>query len=234
MEHELKTRPQGMATVDALYSKVLGPYIPEHSQDIIFKWFGSNLIGLRISRVRSSKLGDYRPSQRHLPARISVNNNLNPYDFLITLVHEMAHHEVWKIYLEQANKITLFRRPRKRPQPHGVEWQYHYRRLMEPFMTLSVFPADILLSLENYLQNLGTTSKYQHDLTRVMKDYNDPDGKEFVENLPPETIFRLPDGRTFRKKEKIRKRYRCICLNNNRIYLFSRLQGFMMRHKRGK
>ena len=55
---------------------------------------------------------------------------------------------------------------------------------MEPLLNVKVFPGEILLSLENYLQNLGATSKYQHDLTRVMKDYNDPDGKEFVENLP--------------------------------------------------
>ncbi|MCX6249185.1 MAG: sprT domain-containing protein [Bacteroidetes bacterium] len=223
MEHESGSRQCGMESVMYRDAKVLGPCIPEHSQEIIFDWFNRNEVNLRIARVRSSKLGDYRPSQKHLNAWISVNNNLNPFDFLITLVHEMAHHEVWKIYLEEMNRLTLFRRHKKRPQPHGQEWQYHYRRLMEPLLNLSVFPPDILLSLENYLQNLGATSKYQHDLTRVMKDYNDPDGKEFIENLPPETIFRLPDGRTFRKKERIRKRYRCICLNNNRIYLFSPL-----------
>jgi SprT protein len=46
--------------------------------------------------ARSSKLGDYRPPQRGLPHRISVNHNLNQHEFLITLIHEMAHLLCWE------------------------------------------------------------------------------------------------------------------------------------------
>jgi predicted transcriptional regulator len=94
---------------------------------------------------------------------------------------------------------------------------------MIPLMNTSVFPPDVLYMVENYFRNLRVSAKFGQNLTRVLKKYDKPDGKEFVENLPYDSLFRLPDGRLFRRKEKLRKRFRCICMNNDRIYLFSPL-----------
>jgi hypothetical protein len=42
-----------------------------------------------------------------------------------------------------------------------------------------------------------------------------------LEELPFDAVFTLHGRRIFQKKEKVRTRYRCICLNTNRIYLVS-------------
>jgi hypothetical protein len=223
MEFKQQIRKTRTAQLGPLTSDIFRSYIPDPSVEYVLHWFLDHKVRLRISLNRSSKLGDYRPSRQHLPPRISVNNNLNPYDFLITLVHEMAHHDVWCAFVMPNHEASLRTHRQYHPKPHGQEWRQYFRQLMIPLMNTSVFPPDVLYMVENYFRNLGVSRKFGHNLTRVLKKYDKPDGKEFVENLPFDTLFRLPDGRVFRKKEKLRKRFRCICMNNNRIYLFSPL-----------
>ena len=223
MELKQQIRTRRPAALRPLTTDIFRSYIPDQSVEYILQWFLEHKVRLRISSNRLSKSGDYRPSRQHLPPRISVNNNLNPYDFLITLVHEMAHHDVWRAYV-MPNQLSFFRSRRQaHPKPHGQEWQHHFRQLMIPLMNTSVFPPDVLYMVENYFRNSNVSTKFGQHLSRVLKKYDKPDGKEFVENLPFDALFRLPDGRIFRKKEKLRKRFRCILVNNNRVYLFSPL-----------
>jgi len=196
------------------------PYIPENSTGYILDWFQSNPVRLRISKARSSKFGDYRAPLKNFPARISVNRNLNRFDFLITLVHEMAHHEVWT---ETSAPIPCLEIPRRkrRPRPHGKEWKTHYQRLMDPLMNETIFPADVLHHLVNHFKNPRSSSKTNEHLVVALKKYDVPDNSVFIESLVFDAVFTLPAGRKFRKQEKLRKRYRCVCLDNGRIYLFS-------------
>ncbi len=202
-------------------------FIPDQAIDYIYSWFMRNGVSIRISRSRSSKYGDYRAPHRDQSPWISVNKNLNNYDFLITIVHEMAHHEVWKLSQAAISKPSLFPFNRKRsmpvPKPHGIEWMEQFRLLMIPLLNTGIFPGDLLILLNDYFNNIRSSRRFNHDLSRLLRQYDRPDGHEFVENLPFDAVFSLPDGRSFQKKEKLRKRYRCICLSNNRIYLFSPL-----------
>jgi len=143
-----------------------------------------------------------------------VNSGLNRYEFLITLVHEMAHHEAWKEW----NRGFSFRK--RKPVPHGPLWKKHYRDLMAPLLNSSLFPPDLREILEEYFRNPRASSKTDLELVRTLKKYDAPDGYEFLETLPSGMVFILPDGRRFRKQEKLRKRYRCMNLANNRVYLF--------------
>jgi SprT protein len=223
MELKQQIRQNRTAGLRPLTTDVFRSLIPDQSVEYILHWFLEHKVRLRIALNRLSKSGDYRPSRHHLPPRISVNNNLNPYDFLITLVHEMAHHEVWRVHIIPKQQLFPQMRRHPHPKPHGQEWQQQFHHLMIPLMNTSVFPPDVLYMVENYFRTLRVTRKFDQDLTRVLKKYDKPNGKEFVENLPFDAMFTLPDGRSFRKKEKLRKRFKCICMNNNRIYLFSPL-----------
>jgi SprT protein len=223
MEFKQQFRKTRTADLRPLTTDVFRSFIPDQSIDYILHWFLENKVRLRISLNRSSKTGDYRPSRQNLPPRISVNNNLNPFDFLITLVHEMAHHVVWCTFAMISHEMSSRIHRHHRPKPHGQEWQHQFHQLMIPLMNTSVFPPDVLYMVENYFTNLRVSRRFGMNLTRVLKKYDNPDGKEFVENLPFDALFRLPDGRLFRRKEKLRKRFRCVCMNNNRIYLFSPL-----------
>ncbi|MDZ7848645.1 MAG: hypothetical protein U5L96_18960 [Owenweeksia sp.] len=59
----------------------------------------SEPVMLKIVSPRKTKFGDYRfPQKRDPRHRISLNSNLNPFAFLITLIHEMAHLKAFKDY----------------------------------------------------------------------------------------------------------------------------------------
>jgi SprT protein len=202
-----------------LMRKLLEPYLPDKSIGLIIDWLIDNKVKLRISNNRTTKLGDYRTPKPGSPARISVNHNLNKYAFLITLVHEMAHHMVLGGTGE--NHFIISFRKKRRPKPHGTEWQSHYRKLMAPFLSPGIFPPDIIALMKQYLENPKASTTADLKLSRILKKYDMPDGSEFIENLPFNAVIHLRNGRSFHKKEKIRKRYRCICLSTGRVYLFN-------------
>ncbi|WP_325642264.1 sprT domain-containing protein [Parapedobacter sp.] len=191
------------------YSAQLRKYMPALATPIISRWINDSGCQFRISRSRTSKLGDYRPPYGGKGHRISVNHNLNPYAFLITSVHEFAHLKTWNTY---KNKV----------KPHGPEWKSDFRELMRPFIRLGLFPADIQQAIVRYLDNPAASSCTDLQLYRVLKRYDAPENPvHTVEQLPENTVFSLKNGRVFQKKEKIRKRYRCIEVATRRIYLFS-------------
>ena len=42
-----------------------------------------------------------------------------------------------------------------------------------------------------------------------------------VEKLPVNAVFKIKDGRVFRKGEQLRKRFKCVEVSTKRVYLFS-------------
>jgi len=188
---------------------ILRKYIPEPTVDKVHNLIVSNKIYLRISRKRMSKFGDYRPPVYNGQHKISVNHDLNPFAFLITLIHEIAHLQVWNKY---ANKV----------KPHGKEWQLQFRELMQQFLGRGIFPADLEQALNDYLIRAKASSTSDRDLTKILMQYDAAEQPGvFIENLPAETKFTFHNGRRFIKKDKLRKRYKCLCIDNGRMYLFS-------------
>lgn len=190
------------------YKEILNKHLPLNAVDIILRWILFYKIHLQITKRRTSKLGDYRAPTRHKTHRISVNYDLNKYVFLITLVHEIAHLIVWNNY---KNKV----------KPHGAEWKTTFKKLMNNFMDKSIFPVDILEALNNYLKNPAASTSSNIELARILKKYDNNNNAISIEEIPLNSIFKMPDGRIFRKEEKIRKRYRCFCLSNKKQYLFN-------------
>lgn len=174
---------------------------------------------LKITPHRSSKSGDFRAPHGKYPGRITVNGNLNQYAFLITMVHELAHYYTWLNHQRPGITFTLCRSPR--PRPHGKEWKNQFHALMQPFLNETVFPDDILSSLSCYLENPKASTGADHFLARALQKYDPSDQALCLDELPHNAVFTLNGKRSFRKKELLRKRYRCICLSTNRAYLIS-------------
>lgn len=181
-------------------------HVPAASWPVVVNWLQRNEVIVRISRPRTSKLGDYRVAGQGQPYRISVNSDLNKYAFLVVLIHEFAHH-------------TTFLR-NKRHQPHGAEWKAEYKRLMRPFLSREVFPEDVLGVLEHHLQDAPSSSCTDHTLMRALRRY-DSEPRPFLEELLPNTVFRF-NQRLFVKGERLRTRYKCRCLNDRRTYHIDR------------
>jgi SprT protein len=190
--------------------QVLTQYMPPAAAPLIAKWIDYFQCEFKISRNRATKLGDYRHPFKDSGHKISVNNDLNRYAFLVTTVHEFAHLLTWNEY---KNKV----------KPHGQEWKNNFKRMMSPFLEQSVFPEDIQQAILTYLSNPSASSCTDLQLSRALKRYDQAYNSSRLEEIPLNTVFTIKDGRKFRKGERLRKRYRCLCLDNGNIYLFNPL-----------
>lgn len=181
----------------------LQAHLPRNAWPVVANWLRRNPVLVRISPPRSTKLGDYRVASRSQRHRISVNEDLNKYAFLVVLVHEFAHYATFQKY--------------HRHEPHGAEWKAEFKRLMRPFLSREIFPADVLRMLVLHLDDAPSSSCTDHGLMRVLRRY-DRSPRPFLEELEENTVFRFNE-KLFVKGRQLRKRFRCRCLNNRRIYL---------------
>jgi SprT protein len=192
----------------ATYSEVLSEYLPEYAVPTIVQWLQyNNDVQLRITRKRSSKLGDYRPPIHYNYHIISVNYDLNPYHFLLTLVHEMAHMKAWNKF---KNKV----------KPHGTEWKQAFISLMKPFLNSSVFPEELLPHIIQYMSN-PSSSTSTSQLLIYLRNYDPEKHFTTLADIPDSSYFSISNGIVFQKLSKIRKRFKCKRLDNNRIYLIN-------------
>lgn len=189
---------------------VLAQYMPPEAAPVIAKWIDYFQCEFKISKSRATKLGDYRHPFKELGHKISVNNNLNRYAFLVTTVHEFAHLLTWN---DHKNKV----------RPHGGEWKHNFKRMMTPFLDQQIFPDDLQQAISTYLSNPSASSCTDLKLSRALKKYDGVMDHSRLEELPKHAIFTIKDGRRFKKGEQLRKRFRCECLDNGNIYLFSPL-----------
>lgn len=170
---------------------------------------------LRFKKPRNSKLGDFRaPMGNNGICCITLNGNLNPYQMLVTFVHEFAHYTVYKNY------------PGRRLEPHGKEWKQTFAQLLLPYLKPEIFPEDLLQALHQHLRHIKASSTADHNLAKVMRRYDThPSGEKAitVDDLPEGTVFQLENGMRFKKGPKKRTRYQCECLDNGRIYSVSGL-----------
>ena len=105
---------------------------------------------------------------------------------------------------------------------HGSEWKTIYGRLLHQFLQHKVFPPDIEKEIMISLHNPAASSCAEDGLLRVLRKYDSKkDNHRLIEELPVNTVFKIADGRVFQKKEKLRKRFRCVEVGTNKVYLFS-------------
>lgn len=191
--------------------KVLEKYLPAEAAPLVARWIDYFKCEFKISRNRNSKFGDYHSPYGGKGHRISVNYDLNPYAFLVTTVHEFAHLHTWNEHKQKA-------------KPHGTEWKNNFKKMMQPFFEKEIFPADVKRAIINYLDNPAASSCSDLNLYRSLRKYDAPKVSEAiltVEKIPLKALFKLKDGRVFRKDEKLRKRFKCTEVATKRIYLFS-------------
>src|SRR5450432_2252145 len=109
-------------------SGLLKNYLPEESIETVTNWIERYKIKFTIAGKRDSILGDFTPKRNGY--HISVNENLNPYSFLITTVHEIAH-------------LTTFENYHHTVSSHGSEWKKAFNNLMNEFKGKKLFPRDV-------------------------------------------------------------------------------------------
>lgn len=187
----------------------LSDFLPPGAYDQVAPFLLHYKVHLTITRSRASVLGDYRNAHLTKAHRISVNGNLNPYAFLVTLLHELAH-------------LITFVRFGHRVASHGKEWKAEFAALLKHFLQSSFFPEDVATQLRSSLRNPSASSCSDDALMRVLRNYDQKkEGMFLVEDLSPGDLFVIRGGRIFRRQEKVRKRIKAEEVGTGRIYLFS-------------
>ncbi|NDF97539.1 MAG: hypothetical protein EB101_01120 [Chitinophagia bacterium] len=187
----------------------LSRYLPSGAEALVMHYLEHYRVHLTISKKRQTLLGDYRhpiPGRSH---RISVNGNLNPYAFLITLLHELAH-------------LITFEQFGPRVAAHGAQWKNCYSKLLTELLSQVALPSDLQTALQQSLKNPAASSCAEESLMRVLKRFDAPQaGSCLLEQLQLGESFKIADGRVFVKGEKLRKRYKCREQHSGALYLFS-------------
>ncbi|MBC3847575.1 SprT-like domain-containing protein [Winogradskyella echinorum] len=187
-------------------SKLLD-YIPNEAIPQIEMLLTTDNLVVKIKNERKTKHGDYRqlPSGNH---QITINSNLNPYRFLITLIHEIAHFEAYNLY----GRFI---------KPHGKEWKQTFQHLMLPFLRPEIFPIELLPLLAKHFKNPKASSDTDTQLALALKRFDESNDKTFVFEVPLGQAFKLYNDRVFKKGNKRRKRFECVEVKTGKLYLFN-------------
>ncbi|MCE2732584.1 MAG: SprT-like domain-containing protein [Flammeovirgaceae bacterium] len=185
---------------------VLEQYILPPSVDFAFALWQHFPFTLQITKSRQTKVGDFRCHHHSTNATITINQDLNPYVFLLTYVHEVAHHHT---HLQFGHKV----------EAHGKEWKEMFMHLMQPLLQEIHFPAEILHPLKAHMQHPKASSFTDATLTHALRLF-DKNQKTIVllSSIPTGSIFQL-QGRYFKKGKLRRTRVLCEELKSKRQYL---------------
>ena len=164
-------------------------------------------VHLKIVNERVTRHGDYRRNSDGTH-QITVNTSLNTYRFLITLIHEIAH-------------LVAFERYGRTIKPHGREWKGTFQQLMLPFIHSGIFPKQLLPLVALHFKNPKASSDTDARLSLALKQYDPPNDKNYIFEIPAGGIFRLYNGKIFKRGNKRVKRYECLEVATGRIYLFN-------------
>ena len=188
-------------------NETLSKYIPEHAVKPVFEIIVANQVHLKIVNERVTRHGDYRKglSGKH---EITVNASLNKYRFLITLIHEISH-------------LVAFEKFGRNIKPHGNEWKYSFQIMMVPFIRPEIFPSNLLPLLARHFKNPTASSDTDATLALALKQYDAQNDKNYIFEIPYGCVFRIPNGKIFKKIALRVKRYECLEVNSGRIYLFN-------------
>lgn len=186
------------------FSEQYGHYVPESSYELVNSWFEDPRLRFRLSRSRGTKLGDFRFDQRKPYSVVSVNSDLNPYAFLLTLTHEYAH---FLVHSEYKGKVKA----------HGIEWKKSFGDLLRKLVELDAFPRELEMTILNHARKPKASSSSDPQLYLALKQY-DSRTKSHLLDLELGEIF-VFKKRRFRSLEKRRSRYLCLDLSNQRKYL---------------
>ena len=188
-------------------NETLLKYLPEHAVIPVFELIKTNNVHLKIVNERVTRHGDYRKglSGKH---EITVNSNLNKYKFLITLVHEISH-------------LVAFEKFGRNIKPHGNEWKYAFQRLMVPFIRPEIFPTQLLPLLARHFKNPTASSDTDATLALALKQFDEQNDKNYIFEIPYGSVFRIHNGKIFKKIALRVKRYECLEVNSGKMYLFN-------------
>lgn len=189
----------------------LADFLPPNTFERVLPLIEQYPTKLIITKARNTILGNYQaPTRAAGVHKITVNGNLNPYSFLVTLLHELAH-----LFTYVAHGHC---------KPHGKEWKSGYRAILLPFINGNLLPADVSGALQQHIKAIKASSCTDPVLDRALALYDVGGPQPRVEDVGIGNIFELPEkGGRFKVLKKMRTRYQCKSIADGRLYSFPAL-----------
>jgi hypothetical protein len=123
-------------------------------------------------------------------------------------VHEIAH-------------LVAFEKYGRNIKPHGLEWKRTFQFLMLPYLRPEIFPSKLLPLLAMHFKNPKASSSTDARLSIALQHFDTQENdKTYVFQLPFGSVFRIYNGKLFKKGNKRVKRFECVEVKTGRVYLF--------------
>ena len=179
--------------------------IPKNSIHYVKSLIEIEDLKIKVVNKRKTKHGDFRKGKNN--SIITINKTDNKYLFLLVIIHEFAHYNVFKKRIKTA--------------PHGLGWKNEYKKLLNPVLNSKVFPNKLLELLNNHMISPTSSFSYDSPLVKELNKY-DSNNKDFIylDKIEDGKKFKYGNGKVYKKIKKRRKRYLCIETMSKRKYLF--------------
>ena len=188
----------------------LSEYIPQAFVTYVHDLLYLTKVLFKIVPPRKTKLGDFRrPADSNGLPQITINNNLNPYAFLITTLHEIAH-------------LHTYLRYGPRVKPHGKEWKFEFQQILRPLISHQKFPETLKVCLKNTIINTKAASCSDIALSRALREFDRDRKGCHLEKIELGKHFTL-NKKLFKKGKLRRTRYLCTEVRSGKVYLIHAL-----------
>ncbi|KXX68299.1 hypothetical protein AVL50_21135 [Flammeovirga sp. SJP92] len=190
--------PQKQSMTHIEITERLSKYTTPEAATIFAHWILKYQIYVTIKGGRKTINGDYRPPQRGHGHKISINSTLNPYQFIITFTHEVAHLLTWDKY---QNHVA----------PHGKEWKSNFGKLLDVLLNNKIFPSNLIEEVKEHKKNPSASSGNDISLKKALAFYDQEQDHStlYLEDIHDNDAFSMEDGRIFIRNKKLRKYYLC-------------------------
>lgn len=184
---------------------VFARFVPASAVEYCAKLYEQLGFEFKIKKSRQTKLGDFRYDPKTKKSTITINNDLNPYAFLITYLHEVAHHLTFKEF-------------KRSVKPHGSEWKNCFKHISRPVLNEATFPPNVLNTLKGYFRNPKAASCSDPELFKALQFFDSDKPEKTLDSIPMNTVFKFR-SKIYRKIEKKRTRWLCEELPSQKRYL---------------
>lgn len=189
----------------------LKSYLPNNSYPIIAKYLKNKKVIIVVTPPRTTKAGDFTTIRNQEDScRITVNDSGNQYEFLITLVHEIAH---FNVYLKHKKNYRGIK-------PHGYQWKTEFMFLMKPLMVSKIFPQPLLEKLKKHMMNPKASTSTDISLIKVLRQYAPESDQISVQEIVEGENFLFRNGNQYTRGRKKIKRIECTEIATGKKYLF--------------
>lgn len=189
----------------------LKKYLPIGAYKLVVTHLEKRNVIVKITPPRLTRNGSFSVCRDEVDrCRITISDTGNKFQFLITLLHEIAHMHIYYKHKWDYRRI----------KPHGHQWKSEFQNLVAPFIENDVFPSLLKSHLEQHMINPTASTSTDVSLLKALKKYDLFPNQKCVDDLAVGSKFMFRNGIRYIRGRKRLKRIECLDESTGNRYLF--------------